>query len=322
MDPLQLLVRAAPPREPVPNLDAWLGRLATCPYAVPIERALWAGFEADRLGYAFAGGYRAALTRLFDAAAESIGRTQGEWPIPPLPPKLSLCATEPGGAHPRAIATKLEKVGGEMFLRGEKTFATLASIADELLVVATRGMGSDGKNRLRLVRVKPTAQGITIKDRENTAFAPEIPHAIVQLSNVIVRDEDVLPGDAYALYLKPFRTIEDTHVLAAALGYVLREARAHGFAHALIEGLFALVLSVRQVASQSPVDPTAHIALAGLFIAARRLLAEHDAEWEKAPPETRDRWRRDMALLLIAENARIKRTEAAWAALGSTPPNK
>ena len=54
---------------------------------------------------------------------------------------------------------------------------------------------------------------MTIEDRPPTPFAPEIPHARITLANVTVRDEDVLPGDGYARYLKPFRTIEDTFVL-------------------------------------------------------------------------------------------------------------
>ena len=300
---LEHLLRASPPREPVASLDAWYERLSSSPYEAPIDRALWAGFEADRLGYAFVGGYSAALQRLLGKSA---------------PLRLSLCATETGGAHPKAINTKLEKVGGEMFVRGEKTFATLASKAEELLVVASRGVGSDGKNRLRLVRVKPNANGVTIKDRESTKFAPEIPHSVVTLVNVVVRDEDVLPGDAYTEYLKPFRTIEDAHVLAATLGYVIREARASSFNPALVEGVVPLVIALREIVQRAPLDPIGHIALSGLFVGARRLIAEHHDEWEKAPAATRDWWRRDMALLMIAENARTKRTEAAWQALSSS----
>jgi acyl-CoA dehydrogenase len=315
MDALDHLLRAPTPREPIPSLDAWIGKLATCPLEIPIDRALWAGYEADRLGYAFVGGYRAALARLFDVTALAIGRTEGAWPIPPMPDRISLCATETGGAHPSAIATRLEKVGGEMFLRGEKTYATLASVADELLVVASRGIASDGKNRLRLVRVRPRSNGLTIRDREPAPFAPEVPHAVVTLVNVLVTDADVLPGDAYMLYLKPFRTIEDAHVLASTLGYVIRAARTYGFSHALVEGAFSLALALRHVASMTPLDATTHIALAGLFHAGRQLLTEHEADWEKADPETRNRWRRDIALLQIAENARQKRTEAAWRAL-------
>ena len=81
-------------------------------------------------------------------------------------------------------------------LNGEKTFATLASVADELLVVASRGMEADGKNRLRLVRVKPSAKGVDIVRAPETPFAPEIPHAIVRFTDVVVENEDVLPATA------------------------------------------------------------------------------------------------------------------------------
>jgi hypothetical protein len=41
-----------------------------------------------------------------------------------------------------------------------------------------------------------------------------------------LRPEDLLPGDGYDRYLKPFRSIEDIHIQAATLAWVLREARA------------------------------------------------------------------------------------------------
>ena len=61
--------------------------------ARPFDQALLGGFAADRLGYAFASGYQAALRAL----------------VPDLPPDrvASLCVTERGGASPRAITTLL-----------------------------------------------------------------------------------------------------------------------------------------------------------------------------------------------------------------------
>ena len=71
MDVLEHLLRSPPSGETVASLAAWFGRLATCPFERPLDRALWAGFEADRLGFAFVGGYRAALDRLMTHAAEA-----------------------------------------------------------------------------------------------------------------------------------------------------------------------------------------------------------------------------------------------------------
>ncbi len=305
-------------RGPHVDLASWLLRLPTCPFTGHIERALWAGFHADRLGYAFVGGYGAALSRLVEYVGQAQGVAKGRpFPERPLPPRVCLCATESGGAHPRAIATRLDKQGGALVLSGEKTFATLATVADELLVVASRGIEADGKNRLRVVRVKPGAKGVAIAPRPETPFTPEIPHAIVRFDGVVIENEDVLPGDGYEQWLKPFRTIEDIHVLASTVGYLQGAARAHDFGHDVSAELIGLSLSLIDVAARDPAMPLTHIVLAGLFGATRRLVASLDPAWEKAPEDERARWARDRPLLTIAENARTKRAAVAWERLSA-----
>jgi len=304
----------------MPNLEAWFARLNECPFEDPIDRALWSGFEADRLGYAFIGGYHAALSRLFMRESEKLGTSaERRYNWPTREARLSLAATESGGAHPRAIETRLVEEAGALVVRGEKTFATLASVADEILVVASRGEGLDGKNLLSIVRVRRGSPGVSIEDRPATPFAPEIPHARVTLTDVAVSSEDVLPGDGYTTYLKPFRTIEDTHVLAATLGYVIAAARAHAFKPEVAEGALALVVALRALTALLPSDPIRHLALAGLFACTSRLIADHASEWVKAPAEIAERWQRDQPLLLVASQAREQRTATAWKALSSPP---
>lgn len=300
-------------RGPYADLGAWLRQLPKCPFTGQVERALWAGFHADRLGYAFVGGYQAALRRLVEHVGQEQGVPSGRaFPQRPLPAHVCLCATESGGAHPRAIATRLDKQGGALVLDGEKTFATLATVADEMLVVASRGLEADGKNRLRLVRVKPTTKGVEILPRPETPFTPEIPHAIVRFKGVVVETEDMLPGDGYEQWLKPFRTIEDTHVLAATVGYLQGATRAHDFGRDMSAELISLSLSLIDLGARDPGKPLTHLVLAGLFSATRRLVTSLDTAWEKAPEGERARWLRDRPLLTIAENARAKRTEKAW----------
>lgn len=301
-------------RGPYKDLASWLRQLPKCPFTGQVERALWAGFHADRLGYAFVGGYGAALSRLVEHVGQAQGLPAGRaFPERPLPPHVCLCATESGGAHPRAIATRLDKQGGALVLEGEKTFATLATVSDELLVVASRGIEADGKNRLRIVRVKPNADGVEIIPRPETPFTPEIPHAVVRFKGVVVENEDMLPGDGYEQWLKPFRTIEDTHVLAATVGYLQGAARTHGFGRDVSAELVSLSLSLIDIGARDPGMPLTHIVLAGLFSATRRLVASLGTAWEKAPEDERARWLRDLPLLSIAENARSKRTDNAWA---------
>lgn len=299
------LLRGDPRIPAVSSLAAFYERLVACPFTGSLERALWAGFEADRLGYAFVGGYQAALERLLGSSGAK-------------PTRLSLAATETGGGHPRAIQTRVTSAekGGEATLRGEKTFATLASAADAILVVASRGEGPDGKPQLVLVRVAAKAQGVVIEDRKALPFAPEIPHAKVTLNDVAVSAADVLPGDGYAQYLKPFRTFEDGHVLAAALGHVIRLVREHDLSRAIAESAVALASALASVDTREPLDPVGHIALRGIFESARALLVASDSEWDKSPADVRDRLRRDLPLLVVAESVRQKRTDAAWQALG------
>ena len=301
-------------RGPYADLTAWTEVLTTCPFTGHMERALWAGFHADRIAYAFVGGYSAALARLLEGAGGESGGT----PRRAFPARLSLCATETGGAHPRTIATRLDKQGGALVLNGEKTFATLATEADELLVVASRGLEADGRNRLRLVRVKPKAKGVEIVAKDTLPFAPELPHAVVRFVDVVVEDDDVLPGDGYDHYLKPFRTIEDTHVLAATVGYLLGAARAHGFDQGIVAELVSLSLSLIDVGARDPAAPLTHVILAGIFGTARRLAASLGPSWDRAPEEERARWARDQPILTVADGARAQRLATAWKALAST----
>ncbi|MBX3192982.1 MAG: acyl-CoA dehydrogenase family protein [Labilithrix sp.] len=318
MNILTYLLGAPIARGPYSSIASWMTRLPQCPFSGEVERAIWGGYHTDRLGYAFAAGYAAALRRLLDHAASTQGLAR-PFPDPPLSGHACLCATESGGAHPRAIQTKLDKQGGALVVSGEKTYATLATLADELLVVASRGSEQGGKNRLRVVRVSPGAEGVTITEREPPPFAPEIPHAIVKLDGVVVESSHVLPGDGYDVYLKPFRTIEDVHVLAATVGFSMGAARAHGFGRDVETELVSLALSLVDVGARDPSSPLTHVILAGLFGSARRLLASLDGAWTaRAPEEERLRWERDRALLLVAEQARGRRLEAAYASISSS----
>src|SRR4029079_2530372 len=96
-------------------------------------------------------------------------------------------------------------------------------------------------------------------------FTPEITHDEIELDNVQVRDEDLLPGDGFDLYVRPFRTIEDVHVSAALFAYLIREARHHALPRSLAERLAGLLVGLRALSSEPPSAPEVHIALAGLM---------------------------------------------------------
>ncbi|HEX3343148.1 MAG TPA: acyl-CoA dehydrogenase family protein, partial [Polyangiaceae bacterium] len=172
-----------------------------------IERASLGGLAAAGVGWAFACGYEAALARLDPGSARDGALT-------------ALCATEDGGGHPRAIRTTLTPAGaGQYVLAGRKTWVTLGAAADVLLVVATVGLDGQGRNQLRVARVPSRRAGVRLESGAPTPFAPEIGHARAVFDGVTVGEAELLPGDGYTTVLKPFRTIEDAHVLAAVLGW-------------------------------------------------------------------------------------------------------
>ena len=287
-------------------LDRGEPRLAECPYEGSVDRALWGGLHADRLGFAFAAGYGSALRRLSTHAGAAI--PDGN---------VCLAVTESGGGHPRAIHTTLREQDGVLLVRGEKTFATLASRSDSMLVVASRGKNeSSGRNELVVIRIPRDAKGVTIEDRPPLPFAPEIPHAVVRFDDVAIASSAILPGDGYEVWVKPFRTIEDTHVLAATIGYLAGVARNYDFDRVVLAELVAHAAGLTDVGARDPSNPVTHVLLAGIFSSARKLAASLDADWHhKVTAEERERWLRDLPLLLVAENARTKRTENAFAAL-------
>jgi acyl-CoA dehydrogenase len=287
-----------------------------------VERAALAGVAARSVGWAFAGGYQAALARL-DPASIPAGKL------------AALCATEDGGAHPRAIRSSLAPAAGGTgwTLTGRKTFVSMGTDADVLFVVASTGARADGRNQLRVARVASKAAGVTLRAREPLPVVPEIGHAEASFDAVAVADDALLPGDGYDDALKLFRTVEDVHVTAAVLGWGIGVARGgvsaggsaggSGSAGASegegawgrewIERAVGLVVLLRALGREEPAAPETHIALAGALEDAGQLLAS--APWDRANAAVRAGWERDRAILQVASKVRSARLETAWRTL-------
>lgn len=283
---------AGPAAEPSRDLSTFWRehRARSDKHPLAFDRAALGGLHAATVGQAFVAGYRAALQRLVPALGAR---------------RACLCATEEGGAHPRAIATTL--VNGRV--RGTKTFATLASYAEELLVVVSVGE-RDGKNELRVARIPRARDGVVVEEKPPWPVAPEIPHAVVRLDGVTVGEGELLEGDGYARFLKPFRTIEDVHVMAATAGYLFSVGRLAGWERSSLEALASAITSLRAIAGFDPSQHGTHVALAGTIAELERTVATLD--FSGTPDATRERWQRDAPLLMVAGKARAARREAAW----------
>lgn len=264
-----------------------------------VARAVRGAARADRLGYAFVAGYFAALDAL---DPDGVGRT------------ACVAATEVAGVHPRAIEATLSPAGGSFTLRGQKTFVTLADVADDLLVVARRPEGgAQARARIVAARIPADRDGVRIEVRPPTPFAPEVPHARVLLEDVEVHEEEVLPGDGWDDWLRPFRTVEDTHVLAAAAAYLVALAAAAdrlGDVGAELAAVIAIALGVER---EGWSRPGAHLALEGAFRLMRESHRRLVAGLPDAHGDERRRLERDAPLLGVAEAARQKRLGVALA---------
>ncbi|AKF09049.1 acyl-CoA dehydrogenase family protein [Sandaracinus amylolyticus] len=291
--------------------DWWEDHLdATRYFERPVDRAIAGAARVDRLGFAFAGGYAAALRAL----------------VPDLPPDApaSLAATEQGGAHPRAIETTLTRDGDAWTLSGRKSWVTLGAPVEPgrtegtILVIARLATKGE-RPELRMVRVAASAPGVTITPLGEMPFVPEIPHASLALENVRVSDADVLPGDGYDRYLKPFRTVEDLHVHAAALAWLLAIGARARWPHEVREPMLAAMLAARALTDADPSVPETHVAVGGVIATTRTAIEACEPCWSSVDEATRTRWARDRAIFGVAAKGRAQRLASAWARLEGEP---
>lgn len=271
----------------------WLTQATGLEQAIDI--AMRAGLAAPSVGFAFAAGYQCALRRLFPELGSSL---------------VALCATEADGVHPRAIKTTL----ADGALRGEKRYVSLGSWAEQLLVIAREPTDVDGRPVLRSVLLDAKAPGLLLTDAPPAKFAPEIPHAALVLDGAVGR---LLPGDGYATVLKPFRTLEDIFVSAAVYAHALRLLRLGEAPQVAIENALSLLAALHALSARDANAPGTHLALAGLLRAGKRFLGSLDPIVAVLGSDAHDNWRRDLALLSVAEEARTQRTKAAWKAAAS-----
>ncbi|HLL02038.1 MAG TPA: acyl-CoA dehydrogenase family protein [Myxococcaceae bacterium] len=299
-DLLRFLLTAPPQPEPLSTLGDWWRQhcgLASR-FTSPVEHAFAGGFVADRLGYAFASGYHCALRALFYQM--------------PATHRAALCVTEAGGAHPSAMQTRLSWGEGRLpRLTGSKAFVTLGTHADSLFVVATEGLDAQGRNQLRVVMLDAHRPGVSLIKLPPLPFVPEIPHAELRLENVELSESEVLDGDGYTRYVKPFRTVEDCHVHAALLGWLLQVARRSGWPEPLQDEMLAVVMAIRGLTREDPTSSAMHVALGGVLDQCQRLVQGLGEHWERVDSLTRERWERDRNLLNVAGKARLKRREVA-----------
>jgi acyl-CoA dehydrogenase len=299
---LEQLLAAPLEAAPCEDVASWWARHRALAgdWTDPVALAIAGGFAADRIGWAFASGYQAALRAL----------------VPDLPRDAvaAFCVTEAAGNRPKDIHTALERDGESGWrLTGSKRWTTLGPQGALFLVAARDASVAGERPAIKLVRVPSNAPGLRIEPMPPTRFVPEVPHAQLHFDSVALAAGAWLPGDGYERYVKPFRTVEDLHVTAAQLGYTLREARRFTWPQDWVERALAALEALRAIAREDPSSAATHLALAGALAFVGGLLGEADTHWARAPDAAaRARWERDRPLGGVAGKARALRTERAW----------
>lgn len=270
--------------------SAVLARLGT---AAPFELAVLGGRAMATPGLAFLLGYQAALRVLWPSAPASLG---------------ALCATERRSVRPADMHTRLDGLR----LTGSKDFVT-AGLEAEWLLVAARHEALGDAPRLQLAVVYPGEPGVILEALPTLPLMPEVGHGRLLLQGAAC---ELLAGDGWDAYVKPFRSLEDLYVLAALVGWLHGVAQECGWPQALRLRLLALLAGCAEGSRQCADSIACHLLLGGLFAQFHGLRGEIDQALASGPGNWMQLWQRDQGVLALASAARDQRLAKAWAAAG------
>ena len=131
--------------------------------------------------------------------------------------KWAIGFTEPGGGTDLlgAMRTRAEKVDGGFVLNGQKTWSSMAHVADYIYLLARSDDYAEKRTQgLTLFIVPATSEGVTIREIPKLGMRA-LGSCDVFLDNVFVADENVLgePGNAWYMLLP---TLNNERVMLSA----------------------------------------------------------------------------------------------------------
>lgn len=279
----------------VENLDDYLTFFKSrTGFLTTFEASVFGGYQCDRLGYAFATGYESANRFCFRKRM------------------TSFCATESTkGPLSKTIETTISPKGDKFELNGYKSFVTFGNLSEFLAVVAKESKSSSERPSIKIVMVRTHAVGVTlIEPEKKISFIPEVPHVGVKFENVTIEKEQIIEGDGYSLYFKPFRTIEDLHVFSSILAYMYKVAQKSNWEN-MKERIIYLLFTIFHVMEHELNSPIIHLIIDGLSQNFQILMKDvENLKWNDN--EEKERFLRDKPIFKTAEFLRKKRTKVAW----------
>ncbi len=224
----------------------------------PIDRAIFGGFTCQQFSFAFMAGYQAALEKMFPTIA---------------PNELkALCVSEAKGGNPKVIQTTLMN----HHITGLKTYVTAGSDTAHFLVLCKTTESVKGKPLLKIVHIPQSSENIAITDFE-LPFMKDVKHGKLALDNTKITANQILAGDGYTQYTKPFRTLEDVCVGAAYQAMLLRQAIDHQWDEEVRDRLLLNIYTLKNLLTLPPSDKETHL-----------LLSTHEQNFENLLPVIED----------------------------------
>lgn len=259
----------------------------------PFELAVLGGRAMSTPGLAFLVGYQAALRVLWPSAPPSLG---------------ALCATERRSVRPADMHTRLDGLR----LTGRKDFVT-AGLEAEWLLVAARCEATGAAPQLSLAVVYPGEPGVALEALPTLPLMPEVGHGRLVLEQAAC---ELLAGDGWDAYVKPFRSLEDLYVLAALTAWLYGVGQECAWPQDLRLRLLGLLAGCAEGSRQCADSVGCHLLLGGLFAQFQALRGEIDAALAAGPAHWAQIWQRDQGVVALAAAAREKRLNKAWVAAG------
>lgn len=209
----------------------------------PFEKAIYGGFTCQQFSFAFMAGYQAALEHMFPTIA---------------PNQLkALCVSEEKGGHPKAIQTTLSNNQ----LNGLKTYITAGSDVEHLLILCKTDKVVNGRTQLKMVHVPKDAEDMEVTNFE-LAFMKEVKHGKLSIKGTPIAESQILAGDGFSDYTKPFRTLEDICVSAAYQAMLLRQAIDYKWDGHLRDQLLLNIYTLKNLLSLPLLAAETHLLLA------------------------------------------------------------
>lgn len=166
-----------------------------------------------------------------------------------------------------------------------------------------------------MVHLPSHSPGISRGSPRPQAVVPELVHSEIRFESVPVMPTQLVPGDGYAAYAKPFRVREDIFVTGNTLAYLLAEAQSGAWPTRWRQRCIATIVMLHACSGLDPRDSRAHIQVAGVLSFAGDVIREGESLWQVGQASAHSRWQRDRQILSLGKEARRQRAVGSWAGI-------